>query len=109
MSAPEVAIRRCSKPEKNSAIRIVRSNGPLSPPRKAGSRASDGSRSPESRFRGNDPRLLGLLGRALQLDGVAVGIGDIDRRAVALGAIAPPDLAGIDAVALQMRGQCRHV
>ncbi len=40
---------------------------------------------------------------------VAVRVGDVERGAVALGTVAPPDLADGDAVPLQMCGQCREV
>src|SRR5437763_9887844 len=51
----------------------------------------------------------GGFGRALQLDGIAVGIGDVDRRAVAFRAVAPADLARVNTLPLQMRGQGRDV
>src|SRR5277367_5949293 len=46
---------------------------------------------------------------ALKLDGVAVGVGNIKGRAVAFGAITLADLAGIDAVPLQMRLERRRI
>src|SRR5579863_5398256 len=39
--------------------------------------------------------------RSLEFEGVAVRVGDVDRRAVALGAVALADLAGVDAEAAQ--------
>src|SRR5207302_2371922 len=64
--------------------------------------------SPGMTIMGGSPLRRGL-GRALQLDGVAVWVGDVDRRAVTFGAVAAADLARVDAVPLQMRGQSRHV
>ena len=47
--------------------------------------------------------------RRLQLDRIAVGILDVDRGAVALGAVALHRLAGIDAVPREMGAQRRLV
>src|SRR5271163_705533 len=77
ISAPDVVIRRCSKPGKKSAI------------------AGD--------------VLKPVGGFALKLDGVAVGVGNIKGRAIAFGAITLADLAGIDAVPLQMRLERRRI
>ena len=46
-----------------------------------------------------------MFRRTLELDDVAVGVGDVKRGAVAFGAVAPPDFANSDAVSLQMRRQ----
>ena len=54
-------------------------------------------------------RLFGFFRRTLELDDVAVGVGDIERGAVALRTIAPSDLADGDAVPPQMGGQRRVV
>src|SRR5262245_42176559 len=54
-------------------------------------------------------RLFGFFRGALELDDVAVGVRDVERGTVALGTIAPADLADRDAVAPQMRRQCREI
>src|SRR6516165_6603982 len=47
-------------------------------------------------------RLFGFFRRPLELDDVAVRVRDVERGAVALGTIAPPDLSDGDAVPSQM-------
>ncbi len=46
---------------------------------------------------------------AFQFDGVAVGVADVERGAIALGSVAFPNLADLDAVPLQVGDQGRRV
>src|SRR6516164_1436926 len=55
------------------------------------------------------PPLFGFFWGTLELDDVAVGVGDIERGAIALRTVAPPDLADRDAVPPQMRRERREV
>src|SRR6266542_2345450 len=68
-----------------------------------------GTEWPVSSKRGCKRWLGGGFRRALQLDGVAVGVGDVDRRAVAFGAVASANFAWVDAVLPQMRRHCGDI
>src|SRR5438067_9348000 len=60
---------------------------------------------PSHSTRSSSDRLQTSRRRSLELDGVAVGVGDVKRGAVALGAIALPHLADFDAVPAEMGGE----